>query len=68
MATLQKSYISQIEAESPASESDAAAQMAAILEEHFDAMGWDEEERTLRVSNASKRIISFERNAKSPVS
>jgi hypothetical protein len=35
---------------------DPAAKIARLLEEHFDEMGWSEEERNERVARAGARI------------
>jgi hypothetical protein len=35
---------------------EAASKISRILEEHFDEQGWSEDERNLRVSEASARV------------
>jgi len=45
---------------------DPAEQIARILEEHFDEMGWSEDERNRRVSEASDLVsAAVARHAKS---
>ncbi len=41
----------------------AALEMARLLEEHFNEMGWSEAERDARVTASSKRINAAVRNA-----
>ena len=43
---------------------DPAEQIARILEEHFDEMGWSEEERNQRVASASTTIDAAVARAK----
>ena len=35
---------------------EAASKIASLLEEHFDEMGWSEEERNRRVASAGARV------------
>jgi hypothetical protein len=44
---------------------EAASNMARILEEHFDEMGWSDEERNQRVARAAARIDAVVTRAKS---
>jgi hypothetical protein len=58
--------ISAIEARRAKLIGEAAAKISRILEEHFDEMGWSEEERNRRVSGAGVRIAeAVARHAKS---
>jgi hypothetical protein len=44
---------------------DAAAKIARLLEEHFDEMGWSEEERNRRVASAGARVDAAVARARS---
>ena len=47
---------------------EAASKISQILEEHFDEMGWSEEERNERVAQAGARVdaaVARARSAKS---
>lgn len=62
MATLPKRYM---EPHTPEQTSSAAAaEIASLLEDHFDEMGWDNAERDARVTAASERINVAVQNAK----
>ena len=44
---------------------EAAAKMSQILEDHFDEMGWSEEERDERVARAGARVDAAVARARS---
>jgi len=44
---------------------EAASKISRILEEHFDEMGWSEEERNERVARAGVRIDAAVARARS---
>ena len=51
-------------ADSKLSADDAALEMVRLLEEHFDEMGWSEEERNRRVALAGTRVDAAVARAK----
>ncbi len=44
---------------------DPATKIARLLEDHFDEMGWSEEERNKRVATAGARVDAAAARAKS---
>jgi hypothetical protein len=48
--------IPQVEQNSCGNIEDPAGEMARLLEEHFDEMGWSEEERNDRVARAGAMV------------